>query len=268
MPNREAIVTDPSTSIATFYRLIPEAHLPQRADRSAAGTLPTRASRYCDAVTTASSYGWWVFPPMDFSLLWDGEAIFWNWGEQTEWLPLTAAQFPDFARRFDAMAPETMQGCSPPFLTSVPEPGVVQLWSGLIAKTAPGWSLLVRPLANMPHGGGFSLYEGIIETDQWFGPLFTNLRLTRTHQPVRFSADFPLLLVQPVPRIAYAEETLSAVAQIGSLAEFSDADWQDYNRTVVIPSADPDRPHGAYAVAARRRRRSGCPFQAQSTNIA
>ena len=31
----------------TFYRMIPDARLPQRADRSAAGSLPTRAFRYC-----------------------------------------------------------------------------------------------------------------------------------------------------------------------------------------------------------------------------
>ena len=31
---------------------------------------------------------------------------------------------------------------------------------------------------------------GIIESDRWFGPLFTALRLTRTHQPIEFSSDY------------------------------------------------------------------------------
>jgi hypothetical protein len=44
-----------NSQIIRFYRLIDEARFPQRADRSAAGTLPTRAYRYCDAVTTATS---------------------------------------------------------------------------------------------------------------------------------------------------------------------------------------------------------------------
>ena len=47
-------------AIVTFYRLIPEAALPQRADRSALGSLPTRAYRYCDAVTSAAGFGWHV----------------------------------------------------------------------------------------------------------------------------------------------------------------------------------------------------------------
>ena len=34
-----------------FYRFIPGARAPQRADRSAAGSMPTRAFRYCEAMT-------------------------------------------------------------------------------------------------------------------------------------------------------------------------------------------------------------------------
>ncbi len=163
--------------IVTFFRLIEEARLPQRADRAAWGTLPMRAARYCDAVTSASAFGWYLFPPLDFALMWDGSEIFWSYGDHEDFMPLEAAQFPDFSRRFDEAAPEAAKGCSPPFLTALPEAGVVQLWSGMIARTAPGWSLLVRSLANVPHNAGFALSEGIIESDRWFGPLFTNLRL-------------------------------------------------------------------------------------------
>ena len=52
-----------SPTIARFYRLMEQTRPPMRADRSAAGTLPTRAYRYCEAVTAAAGYGWWVFPP-------------------------------------------------------------------------------------------------------------------------------------------------------------------------------------------------------------
>jgi hypothetical protein len=254
-PSREA-----TSPLVTFYRIVEPARLPQRADRSAAGTLPTRATRYCDAVTSAAGYGWYLFPPMDFSLLWDGHDIFWTCGSVAEWLPLTAAQFPGLCRRFDDVAPEAIKGCSPPFLTALPEPGAVQIWSGLIARSAPDWSLLVRPPANLPHGGGYAQYEGIIETDRWFGPLFTNLRLTRTHQPVRFQADFPLAQVQPLPRAAYAEETLNAMAVVGGPDGLSDADWNGYYETVVRPNLQADRQIGEYAIAARRRRKGECPF--------
>lgn len=247
--------------IARFYRLIEAARPPQRADRSAAGTLPTRAYRYCEAITSATGYGWWVFPPIDLSLLWDGQDIFWRWDGLDEWLPLArAAQFPHQSARFDAAAPPALAGCSPPFLTVLPEPGALQIWTGLMVRTAPGWSLLARPPANLPGASGYVLWEGIVETDRWFGPLFTNLRLTRTDRPVTLSADLPLLLVQPVPRIAYAEATLGASAFVPGMDGLVAADWDDYHRTIVAPSEDPDRAPGTYAVAARKRGRGACPF--------
>ncbi len=251
--------------IVRFYRLIEAARPPQRADRSAAGTLPTRATRYCEAVTSATGYGWWVFPPIDLSLLWDGTDIFWRCAGLPEFLPLApAAQFPHQSARFDAAAPADLAGCSPPFLTALPEPGAVQIWTGLMARSAPGWSLLARAPANLPGPGGYALWEGIVETDRWFGPLFTNLRLTRTDRPINLSADLPLLLVQPVPRAAYAETTLAASAFVSDMAGLTAADWEDYRRTIVAPSADPDRAPGGYAVAARKRARGACPFAGAS----
>jgi len=40
---------------------------------------------------------------------------------------------------------------------------------------------------------------------------------------------------------------------------FAAQDWADYHRSIVLPNADPDRPFGAYAVAGRKRDKSGCP---------
>ena len=57
----------------TFYRLIEQAAAPRRADRSGLGGLPTRAYRYCDAVTSAAGFGWHLCPPIDFELLWEAE---------------------------------------------------------------------------------------------------------------------------------------------------------------------------------------------------
>ena len=264
MPPSPVIPAAPAAGpIVRFYRLIEAARPPQRADRSAAGTLPTRAYRYCEAVTSATGYGWWVFPPIDLELRWDGADVFWRCAGLDDWLALApAAQFPHQAARFDAAAPPDLAGCSPPFLTVLPEPGAVQIWTGLMARTAPGWSLLARAPANLPGTSGYALWEGIVETDRWFGPLFTNLRLIRTDRPVALSADLPLLLAQPVPRIAYAEATLAASAFVPDMDGLTAADWDDYHRSIVAPAADPDRAPGSYAAAARKRARGACPFAA------
>ena len=246
-----------ATSPVLFHRLLPGARAAERADRSALGMLPTRAFRYCDAVTTATACGWWLFPPMAFSLLWDGERIWWHYADLDDWSPLDdAAQFPGFAEQFDAAAPAFARGWSPPFLTALPEPGLVQVWTGLLARSRPGWALLLRPPPNMPRVPGAEGLEGLVEADLWAGPLFTNFRLTRTGEPMTFRPELPLVFAQPVPHEAYAEELLNRPGVAEGLASLSEADWQRY-AAAVQPGEEGYQP-GRYATKVRRRRRA-CP---------
>ncbi len=246
--------------VVEFFRMIPDARPPKRAERSAAGYLPSRAMRYCDALTSATGYGYWVFPPMDIQLLWDGEQVFWSYGGIEGWLPLSgtesgAVQYPGYAAAFDASVPEKLRGYSPPFLTALPELGGVQIWTGLLAKTRPGWSLQVRPPVNLPSTVGLSAWEGIIETDLWFGPLFTNVRLTRTDVAVHIRAGVPFLQVQPIPQLAYREEALASFV-CRAATEVTDADWERLSE-VLLPHPDRELRQGSYAVAVRKRRM--CP---------
>ena len=149
---------------------------------------------------------------------------------------------------------EEIREFSPPFLGALQEPGLIQLWTGLVARTAPGWSLLVRAPANVPRSGTYELFEGIIETDHWFGPLITNMRLTKTDVPIDFRADFPLLQVQPLPRQAYEDTTLNNYELVPDLKQLTPEDWDDYYDTVVRPHVQEVRPRGQYAAAARKRR--------------
>jgi hypothetical protein len=239
-----------------FHRLIPSARLPQRADRSAAGSLPTRAFRYCEPVATASGFGYYVFPPINFSLMWNGHSFTWTYEGAGEWMPLHAAQFPQFAPYFDERVPEEIRGFSPPFLGALQEPGLIQMWTGIVARTAPGWSLLVRPCANLPRSQPVELFEGIIETDRWFGPLITNFRVTQTNVPVEFRADYPLLQVQPLPREALDEAGLNDYELVGDITQLEPEDLDDFYDTVVRPNVAEIRPRGQYAAAARKRRKA------------
>jgi hypothetical protein len=252
-------MTDPSEPIVRFHKLTNRGRAPIRADRSAAGTLPIRAVRYCEAVTSAAAFGWWVFPAVDIQLIWDGSDIFWCCDQVPDWMPLLpSAQMPDYVAEFDAVAPAALKGCSPPFLTALPEPGALQMWTGLIAETAPDWHLLARAPANLPGPGGISLYEGIIESDRWFGPLFANMRFTRSHTPIRLRADYPLLQIQPVRRQTYGNALLDRMEVTPGPSHLTQAHWDAYYTSIVEPNGRPDRRFGAYA-AASRKQRHGCP---------
>lgn len=244
-------------TIVNFYQMIDGGLPPQRADKSAGGTLPVRAYRYCDAVTQAAGFGWWIFPPADLQLLWDGQEIFWHCAGLEEWLPLPGSvQFPGQAARFNIAAPSELRGCSPPFLSALADPGVVQIWTGLMVRSAPDWSLLVRAPANLPTPGGYSIFEGILESDRRFGPLFTNIRLSRTDVPIHIDGGKPLIQAQPLHRTVYADSTLNSMKLVPSMSAFAHEDWMDYRSGFVAACDRADQTVGGYAVTARKRRKS------------
>lgn len=249
----------PKPKLITFHRLVPNARLPQRADRSAAGSLPTRAFRYCEPATSASGFGYYMFPPIGFSVMWDGHDILWTYEGVGEWFPLKSVQFPGFRDQFEATAPDEIKDFSPPFLGALQESGLIQLWTGFVVRTAPGYSLLVRAPANLPRAGGYEHFEGIVETDRWFGPLITNIRLTKTDVPIDFRPDYPLLQVQPIPRHIYDDSHLNNYELVPRLEQFTPEDWDDYYDTVVRPHVQEHRPRGQYAAIARKRRAAEDP---------
>jgi hypothetical protein len=236
--------------VCQFYRLIPSAPEPRRADRSAEGTLPVIAYRYCEAIASASAFGWYLYPPLSFSLVWDGTEIAWTYEGAEGWYPLRGAQYPDFLEAFAKIAPDEVQGLAPPFLVQGKLPGVIQIWSGYLARTAPGWALLSRGAANIPRTQGYDNFEGIVETDTWFGPLFTNVRLTRTNSPVEFHLRNPLFQVQPLLRQCYREPSFEVLAS----ADLSADDWQRFAATIE-PNTHQMRALGHYAVDTRKRLR-------------
>jgi len=90
--------------------------------------------------------------------------------------------------------------------------------------------------------------------------LFSNLRLTRTHTRIDFSAGKPLAQLQPMPRFVYTDEILNSISFIDKMEAFEKSDWDDYNRDIVEPNKLNPRGPGLYATEVRRRRKSGCPM--------
>ena len=231
--------------ICRFTRLFPEAPKPRRADASADGMMGVRAYRYCEAIRSASAFGWYFFPPVSFGLRLERNVTYWNYEGSDGWRKLDGAQFPGFREHFERAAPDAVKSLAPLCLAASREPGVVQIWSGYLARTAPGWSLLSRAPANLPIIQDYEHFEGLVETDSWFGPLFTNIRLTRTNSEVKFHTRYPLFQVQPVLRQCYRNPSFDI------RDELDEVDWQRFANT-MSPNKDQDRALGHYAVATRK----------------
>jgi hypothetical protein len=249
MTQDKAADSDP---LVRFFRAIPEGRDPMRADRSALGTIPAAAFQYCEAVTTASAFGWYVFLPRTVWLQWDGTDTVYTHEGATEWLSVKNDLYPGADEWFDGAVPDDIKGFCPPWVSQTLATGVIQLWTGLFMTTREGWSSLVRPLANVPRSKQYEVYEGVVETDRWFGPLFINIRMTAIDAPVELPADRPLFQLQPLLRSTYADKQLKSMEVVPSLAGMSGADWDRYRHSIVNPTRTPRAP-GAYSVGVRKR---------------
>ena len=126
----------------------------------------------------------------------------------------------------------------------------------LVARTRPGTSLLLRGPINVPRTQHYEVFEGIIETDHWFGPIFNNFRLTKTDTPVDFSAEEPFMQAIPLPRETYSEATFNDYQLVPELKDLRQDEWAAFHQTVVRPNTQEVRPRGQYAVTTRKRRKA------------
>lgn len=255
------MTTQPDMQAGTtvkFHRIYPAAISPMRADKSALGMMPTLAYRHCEPVRTASSFGWYAFPAEEVKLRWNGSDVFaWQDGR---WQILLRSGLPGFEQYWNQHVPPDLADLAPPFLTRLQVPGMVQVWTGLLCSTAPGWSVLVRPPSNMRGSFLYSGYEGIIETDRFKPcPLFMNIQLVATDTEIVLPKTVPLLQVQPLLRDTYLQDAHCAqeidglgLQEDGSPA-MSPAEWREYRRTIRVEEEGQPSEPGHYASDARKR---------------
>jgi hypothetical protein len=242
------------TPSVVFMRLAPDAPEPTPADPALGGSIPLRAYQHCIPFTQASGFGWHVYPPIDFSLLWDGNAFVWKPAGAQKWIPLVAAQMPGFSAWFAEHAPAEHRQLEPPFLSAFPEQGVVQVWSGYAARTRRGWSLLIRSPVNAVGNAVYDCLEGIVEHDWWCGPIISNLRFKVADREVRFQRSKPLFQLLPIPRIAYSKRVLGGLQLKASFEEFTQEDWSLLSEAIFPDGKLKERP-GSYARQVRKRSR-------------
>lgn len=241
----------------TFHRVYPGARPPLRADKAALGTMPTAAFQYCEAMRTASAFGWYIFPAEDIRLMWDGVDVF--HAVDGAWVKLLSIPLnEEFTSYWDEHAPDDLKGYSPPFLSSLFVPGIVQIWSGLFVSTAEQWSVLIGPPANLVQSRSYSCFEGIVETDTFKPcPLFVNIRLQQTGTEIYIPKSTALFQVRPIQQACYADHVLQHREVEGLAASsngMSQEDWAGYRTTVRRVDA-PKGSHvpGSYGARSRRK---------------
>jgi Family of unknown function (DUF6065) len=189
------------------WRLHPQGCAIAPADRTLRGTANEFAARWCGPYTHANKAGWWLFPPVDIDITWKG-------GQEFEWELLTPYSNADgHLIRFLLMgdsngaSPETWltdHGGRSKFTWGLVEEGVVQVWTGCIFETPPGWGLQVRSPINCADDR-FHVMEAMLETDWLQQDIWLNLAFHRPGEKVELRRDAwpPLAHLMPVRRETY-----------------------------------------------------------------
>jgi hypothetical protein len=231
---------------AAFYSIYPDAPLPVPARDVLPGALPLSAVRKCPPVTTASSIGWLLSPPVSFAVRWAGDDLWWaqvddDTDERDDWQRVTPGG-PRVLALSDALrevvgtrrAEIEATGLSAmPLLDPSPngDPREFQLISGMVASTATGWALLVRAVPNRPRpSGAYDVVEGVVET-AWSGHVLpVMVRLRSEGREVRFSRHQAMALLQPIAVASYARESSGVQAAGAGVSSWPDEIWERFVR--------------------------------------
>lgn len=243
-------------SAVRFIRAHPDAPEIVRSDKSALGTLPAAAFQYCEAVRTASSFGWYGFPATNAMLRYNGIDTFMH-HEQSGWEKLHSEHVEDPDAWWNSSCPDSLTDLCPPFISSISKPGIIQIWTGYLVETSKDWNILIRPLVNTQQTSDFVCFEGLVETDHFCpAPLFVNIQLKTLNIPIDISTDVPLIQIQPIHRCCLSTDTLNN-PQRDMLTDMTELDWQLYRRTIRSKKDPADQPRtGRYAAATRKRSRA------------
>lgn len=186
------------------WRLHPDGCRIEPAERTVNGTAPREAVRFCGPFTHANKAGFWVFPPVDVDIVWRG-------GRDFEWDLLTPySDADDHLIRLlvdDVAGIESWlpQGGRTKFSWGLVDEGVVQIWTGCIFQTPPGWALHLRSPINVPPRP-YHVMEAMLETDWLHYDIWLNVAFDQPNETVSLRRDAwpPIAQLVPVPRETYA----------------------------------------------------------------
>lgn len=178
------------------------------AEKTLHGTANLNGVKWCGPYTSANKAGFWLFPPIDIDITWRGGQQF-DYKFHEEYSDEDYHLVRQLIKPTDGVDPDkwSLQGGRTKFTWGLVEPGVVQMWTGLIFKTPPGWCLHVRSPVNFAPRSMYVM-EGIIETDWMQYDIWTNLVFTKENETIQLRKDGwpPLAQLIPTRRETFAEK--------------------------------------------------------------
>ena len=196
----------------------------------------SKAVSQCGPYIHANSLGWWIFPPTDLDAEYHGNG---NWSV-VEHNKYNEQEHIDYLSKLKSYEYKTEDGSTQeysPILRTYVESNaadehLLQIWTGVILRTPPGWGLLVRSPINAEedYDRPWHVQEGVIESDWMDYDLWINLVFTRKNERVEIRQNMwpPLAQIVPIRREAY-EKKWEIDDKLITDDDPEWASWQDYN---------------------------------------
>jgi hypothetical protein len=195
----------PSPRTLKVWRLHPSGCTIVPAEKTLNSTANRAGVRWCGPFTNANRSGWWLFPPVDVDIVWRGGTAF-------EYELLSDYSDADFHLIRFLIGEDEDVGVDrwlPPegrtkFTWGLVEEGVVQIWTGCMFQTSPGWGLHIRSPINFPPQP-YHVMEAVLETDWLRYDVWLNIVFDRPNEPVQLRRDAwpPIAQLVPVARESY-----------------------------------------------------------------
>lgn len=180
------------------WRLHTKASKLKQAEKTCIGTANEAGVKWCGPYSSANKLGFWVYPPVDMEFCYDGTSFSGNTEEYSNEDYFTIKSL---VKTQDKINVE--KWCDPnfgrtKFTWGSADKNVVQIWTGLIFQTPPGYCLQIRSPVNFPREN-YHVMEAILDTDWMHYDIWINL-ICETNKKIVIRKDQPIAHLIPIKR--------------------------------------------------------------------
>lgn len=215
------------------WELHPKACRLEKAEKTCLGLANRGGIQWCGPYTNANKSGFWLYPPVNMEFTWDGENFHIHHMDEygcEDYRLVSGLVRPSDDSNFE-------KWCFPGVgrtktTVGLVEKNVIQLWTGLIFETPPGWCLHIRSPVNFPRRE-IEIMEAVLETDWMQYDIWMNIVCMEKDRRISIKKDFPIAQIVPVRRETFKGEWGLEQRPLGRDTE--DAErvfkyWLEYNK--------------------------------------
>jgi hypothetical protein len=189
-----------------IWELHPQASKVEYAEKTCSGTANSAGVQWCGPYVNANQTGFWVYSPINVDFIFKNgkfEILSIEDYSDADYKIVSSLIKPQDNSNFDKWIFPNSGRTKTTF--GFVEPNVMQIWTGLIFQTQPGWCLQIRSPINFPYSG-FNVVEAILETDWLQYDIWMNICVTEHNVPISIKKDFPLAHIVPIRRESFKAE--------------------------------------------------------------